>query len=122
VGVLIAFPIAIVIVIILVAHSTVKTCISLLRFLIQRITAKASPAGNQPGRTAVRILSAFKYFCGKENREIVEIVMADIRRDVRQLRNEKRGPLFIRTVVLCRIGGTVLPIIWDLLIRILKSI
>jgi hypothetical protein len=61
-----------------------------------------------------RLLMAFRWFCSPPNQVHVDLVTADLKKDVRSMAKEGRGKFFIHVVVLWRsISGAVVPIFWD---------
>jgi len=60
-----------------------------------------------------RLLKAFAYFCPRQGREHFEIVVADLRKDVREMRAEKRSERFIRMIVAWHVARTLVPFVWD---------
>lgn len=83
-----------------------------------------SPYGYEPPPPQViGLLAAFKWCCSEVDREHVALVEADLRKDVREMRAEGRGPWFVRFVVAKRVVlGTILPIAWAALIRVLENL
>jgi hypothetical protein len=70
----------------------------------------------------LKLLGAFAWFCSKQNREIIEAIIADLKKDAADMRREKRREFFVQCVLLWRVLGTVLPIAWDGLYRFLAAI
>ena len=71
----------------------------------------------------MHLLRAFAWFCSKENRAIIELTLADLRKDVRQMRKEGRGVFFVGLVIFWHsVCGTMIPIIWDGTCRILSAV
>lgn len=68
------------------------------------------------------ILGAFSWFCGRASREIVQIAIADLSRDRKEMKKEGRSLWFIKTVIYWRTLTTILPIFWDGLVRVMKAI
>jgi hypothetical protein len=68
-------------------------------------------------------LRAFAWFCSKENREMIELIVGDLKKDVRQMTKEKRCPPFIFAVLLWKVVAcTMLPILWDGFCRFLSAV
>jgi hypothetical protein len=67
-------------------------------------------------------LTSFAWFCGKNNREHIELVQADLNKDRRDMRREGRSPAFICAVILWKVVGTIIPIVWDGILRFLSAI
>jgi hypothetical protein len=66
-------------------------------------------------------LNGFRWFLGRENREIVELALGDLKKDVRELEAEGRGHAFINAVVLWRTLCTAVSIVCDGLERVLRA-
>jgi hypothetical protein len=73
-------------------------------------------------RGTLRLLRAFRWFCGPSGREIVELAIGDLLRDLTEMQHEGRGVLFIRLVLFWRTITTILPIVSDGLARAVASI
>jgi hypothetical protein len=71
---------------------------------------------------ALRLLTAFAWFCGKDNREHIELVQADLMKERRDMRREGLWPSFIFAVMLWKVAGTIIPIVWDGILRFLSAI
>ena len=74
------------------------------------------------GRTqslkGARFLVGFSWFCGRENREHIELVAANLAKDRRAMRKEGRGNAFITLVIFWHTSTTVFAILSDGVIRI----
>jgi hypothetical protein len=73
-------------------------------------------------RQAIGLLKAFRSFCGRDSKEIVDLVLADLTREIRKLAAERRSSKFISAVVWRHAGGTVLSITWNAVDALLKRI
>lgn len=63
---------------------------------------------------ALNLLKAFAWICGKENREHLEMIIVDLKKDILQMQSEKYSERFIKRVVRWHIFvGAILPIVWD---------
>ena len=77
--------------------------------------------GHQP--RALIVLKCFRWFCDRENRQHVEIIMADLTADVTQMKKEGHGEYFIQLVLWWRVLiGTILPITKDGIVRAWGSV
>jgi hypothetical protein len=92
-------------------------------FVPKAVHASIGPMAELP-RTpqAIGLLKAFRWFCNRDAREIVDLVLADLTRDVRQLASEGRSRGFIRAVVWRHVGGTLVSITWNAFNSLLKRI
>ncbi len=70
----------------------------------------------------LKILRAFAWFCSKENRENIDLIIADLKKDTDAMRREKRREIFVQCVLLWHVANTVLPIMWDGFRRLLAAI
>lgn len=93
------------------------------QFLVQRKSADPIVKSNQRKVPALKILRGFACLCGKENRENIECIIADLKKDATKMRKDKRQEWFIQSVLLWHVfPKTILPIIWDKARRILTAI
>ena len=74
------------------------------------------------GFLGLNLLKLFRWFCTKESRSQVELSIADLKRDISEMRQDRRGRAFIGCVVLWRAMTTILPIVWDGIWRTLKAV
>ena len=70
----------------------------------------------------LKTLKCFKWFCRGETRDAVELAMAEIRRDIREMKKEKRYATFIWVVVFWHTVGTIAPIVFDGARRLVGSL
>lgn len=70
----------------------------------------------------IKLLTGFRWFCGPENREHVDLITSDLKKDVRTMQKENRSGFFIRSVVLWKTIGTILPICYDGCLRLLTKL
>jgi len=68
------------------------------------------------------ILATFRWLCRGTTRGTVDCVIADIRRDVREMRAEGRGGMFIGGVVMWHTLATVLAVLRDGAARVARSV
>jgi hypothetical protein len=91
-----------------------------------QLTTRVQTRDDHERRTKLRnpkvLLASFAWFCGKDNREHIELVQADLMKDRRDMRRESRSPAFIFAVMLWKVTGTVIPIVWDGILRFLAAI
>ncbi len=52
-------------------------------------------ANTRRQRPPARVLGALRWFCGRETRELIDLIRADLARDRREMKAEGRGPVFI---------------------------
>ncbi len=70
----------------------------------------------------LRVLCCFKWFCCLDTRDVVELAISDIKRDIRGMKEEKRSCWFIHLVVLRHTVGTIVPILFDSGVRVLAKL
>lgn len=73
-------------------------------------------------RSLIRFLSCFKWLCRGETRHAVELSIAEIQRDIRGMKKEKRKRWFIQLVVFKHTVGTIVPILFDSGVRVLAKL
>jgi hypothetical protein len=62
---------------------------------------------------AIKILETYKWFVSREEREIIDLVRADLILDFGGMRKEARSSFFIHAVLLWRVlFGVILPVLW----------
>lgn len=71
---------------------------------------------------SARVLKGFGWFCSKENRKHIECIIADLKKDKREMRRDHRGNGFIACVLLWKSLDAVLPIMWDATKRLIKTL
>jgi hypothetical protein len=71
---------------------------------------------------AIGFLKGFRAICDRDSRKIVDLVLADLTREVRQLTTDGRSRGFIRLVVFRHVGGTIASITWNALDALLKRV
>lgn len=92
-------------------------------FLLQVLHQKISEGRNRTkGSFSLKILDLFRWFCRDETRAVVELSMADIQRDIRQMKKKNYRSWVISAVVIYRTGGTILPILYDGTLRALERL
>lgn len=75
------------------------------------------------GYRILRLLEAFRWFCSRKAKDDIDLIVADLRRDIRSMRREGRSNRFIRFALLWRvIFGAILPTIWAALRGLLPII
>ena len=68
-------------------------------------------------------LKAFSWFCSKENRKVILAIIADLKKDAREMKRQRYHKLFISAVILWRsVVGGVIPILWDSVLRFLINL
>lgn len=105
---------------ILAAHSTwrLRKVQALLSAAQTRSSMKESPNQNE----MIKWVRAFRWFCSQPNREQLECVVGDLKKDRREMLREARPVWFIRFVIFWKIIGTVVPIVWDGCLRFLNAL
>ncbi|HVZ63212.1 MAG TPA: hypothetical protein VG936_01395 [Lacunisphaera sp.] len=74
--------------------------------------------GTERKPRAIRTLRLLYWFCGRENRETVEVISSDLMTDLAEMRAEKYNEYFVQLVLWWRVlAGAAWPIISDSLIR-----
>ena len=72
---------------------------------------------------ALAILHGYYWFCGRSNRELIQLATADLCDDVKAMRTEGRSALFINSVVFWHVTtGTLVPIGCDTARRIARGV
>ncbi len=83
-------------------------------------------AGTNTCRRTIRVLKllrAFAWFCSKQNRENIQLITADLKKDTCQMRRQGRREAFIHCVLLWHVfANTMLPIAWDGTCRLIAAI
>ncbi len=74
------------------------------------------------GSSSLQILSGFGWFCGFENREHIQLVTADLRRDRREMKQKNYGNAFVYCVISWKVVGTICPIMRDGTIRFFTAL
>jgi len=91
-----------------------------------RPTDKPSPGVDKSvaGRPirVLRLLEGFAWFCSKQNRYHIKLISAGLKRDADKMRREKRCEVFVQRVLLWHSIGTMLPIMWHTIARLLAAI
>jgi len=67
-----------------------------------------------PPPLPLRLLSGFRWFCGKEHRANVEAIIADLVKDARTMNADGHGKTFVSLALAWRsVAGGILPIVCD---------
>jgi len=70
----------------------------------------------------LKLLRGFAWFCGETRREEIELIIADLKRDVRQMKKERRSKAFMGKVLVWHGVWAVVAMLWDGLMRILAAV
>lgn len=74
------------------------------------------------GTIRLRFLETFWWYCSNKSRDDIELVLADLRRDIREMKEERVSEAHIKTVTFWKTCCCVVPILWSALLRILGAI
>jgi hypothetical protein len=91
-----------------------KLCLLLLgasevaRYLENRLQT----GGPRPESMFV-IIATFRWFLGKEARTNIDLIVADLKRDLKSMRKENRSNLFVWSVLCFQICRSIGPVLWD---------
>lgn len=69
-----------------------------------------------------KFFACFKWFFRGATRDAIELASAEIQRDIRGMRKEKRSRWFINLVVFKHTVGTIVPILYDSGVRVLAKL
>ena len=75
-----------------------------------------------PPRGALTALEALRWFFDAANRDHIDLALADLKKDVRDMQRGGRRSWFIHLVLVCQVTQTLVPILWDRVVRITKAI
>jgi hypothetical protein len=103
------------------AFEELVRCCRVLRKVQSADSAKSATSQTRPlqesvspsVRTILRLLGSFRWFCGRANREHIELAIADLRKDIREMEAEHRSQRFVSTVVAWRSAATIWGIVGD---------
>ncbi len=71
-----------------------------------------SALSTRPIKTKSRILESFSYYQSQENRIIVQLVIDDLREDIKELKRAGANPVFIRSVIWWHTLKCIIGICW----------
>lgn len=92
--------------------------LALARWMKSRGAGSQSRAPGVRLGLAFRFLKALSYLYARQNREHIELIIADLKKDVRDMRIEQRSEWFIRMILLWHVSGTMFAITSDGLRRL----
>jgi hypothetical protein len=67
------------------------------------------------------LLRSFRWFCSRDSSEIVDLVFADVSRDIKVMATERRSRWFIRLAVWRHVFGTIASVSWNAALNILEK-
>jgi hypothetical protein len=73
-------------------------------------------------RFGMRMLSGFRWFCSKETREVLELVIADLKRDAKEMKRENRSEAFISLVLGWKSQQSILSVLWAAILAMIERI
>jgi len=70
----------------------------------------------------INVLKLFRWLFHGEARDVVDLAIADVQRDIRGMKKEKRSRWFINLVVFKHTVGTIVPILFDTGVRVFAKL
>ena len=100
----------------------VSLCVAILSVsILIRAVARKRVKVLDRNRPSLGILSTFRWFLGKENRDIVDVVARDLRLDAREMNQQGQRPWSISLVITRHSISVVSAILLDGLSRLFKT-
>lgn len=103
--------------------TTINSLIEIIDLGYSDARKKAAVEPSKKPVGAIKLLETFAWFCGRLNRQIIECILGDLKKDVLTMRMEKRPEIFVQFVMMWHVCiKTIAPIVWDGLRRFLSAV